>query len=191
MCNALFDVIVLQTPSSTYLVTTFVFGLETWRKDKNNLNEQVMHTLTPLTMWYLNSLSVGGRDQMLRRAATLKILSVSLPWIFSDPRFWQFLYYVKIIFIVLNFAVVWFSPRGAFEAISLPQIMSTCRSRVFVSIGFCVGQESIGNVTGKSLSWVEFIWHMVNGLKITVANMANLPSFLFVLLFSPPKSIQQ
>lgn len=147
-----------------------------------------MHTLTPLTMWYLNSLSVGGRDQMLRRAATLKILSVSLPWIFSDPWFWQFLYYVKIIFIVLNFAVVWFSPWGAFEAISLPQIMSICRSRVFVSIGFCVGQESIGNVTGKSLSWVEFIWHMVNGLKITVANMANLPSFLFVLLFSPPKA---
>lgn len=76
---------------------------------------------------------------------------------------------------------------------SLPQIILISHSHVLVSVGFCVEQGSIGNVTGELLS-SEFIWHMVNRIKIAIENMANLPSFLFVLLVSvppPPQNIQQ
>lgn len=158
-----------QTPSIWFQIRDF-------QRDRNYLQEQVVHMFTHLMIWYFNFISVESPDQMLVGVGDLKdavhfsALNIFRPVVLTDSVLYENSFYC------LKLSIVWLYPWRTSEAKSLPQIILISHSRVFVSFGFCVEQGSIGNVTGELLS-SEFIWHMVNRIKIAIENMANLPSF--------------
>lgn len=147
---------------------------------------------THLMIWYFNFISVESPDQMLVGVGDLKdavhfsALNIFRPVVLTDSVLYENSFYC------LKLSIVWLYPWRTSEAKSLPQIILISHSHVFVSFGFCVEQGSIGNVTGELLS-SEFIWHMVNRIKIAIENMANLPSFFvcFAHQCPPQQNIQQ